>query len=472
VRRTALVPLLASLALACAGETTAPVDRAFDRFVLVTIDTLRADQLGVYGYRRATSPFFDSLAAQSVLFERAYAPMSATAPSHATIFTSLYPAQHGVRRNGLVLGDDFVTLAELLSAAGFQTAGFTATITLFTSGGLRQGFQEFDTAAKVEGVAYRGASETIDSALRWLDGSADLDDPLFLFVHLFDPHGPLVPPKPYREAFELRSTAQRERFARYLTGQRHVVPGAFQSGLQGMLWQYMNYDAEIRYADTELARLFEALGARGDTTPTLWVITADHGQGMGSHSVFGHAAHIYEEQVRVPLLFHATNAAFSPRRIPAIVEHVDLLPTLAELAGLREEPKAADGRRRGRSLVPLLRGEETSGFRGHGAFAQRRAFEPQDPSRPNPSFELGEKYAWVEERWKLIHRTIGRDQLYDLQTDPYETRNLAAEQPEQAAALKARLLARIEELRGEGTPEAPKVDEEAQRQLEALGYLP
>jgi arylsulfatase A-like enzyme len=144
----------------------------------------------------------------------------------------------------------------------------------------------------------RGASETIDSALRWLDGSADLDDPLFPFVHLFDPHGPLVPPKPYREAFELRSTAQRERFARYLTGQRHVMPGASQSGLHGMLGQYMNYDAEIRHADTELARLFEALGARGDATPTLWVITADHAQGMGSHRIFGRASHIYAEQVR------------------------------------------------------------------------------------------------------------------------------------------------------------------------------
>ncbi len=404
-----------------------------------------------------------------MLFERAYAASPTTTPSHASIFTSRYPLEHGVLRNGLVLRDDFVTLAERLSAAGFTTAGFVAAGALFADAGLAQGFDHFDAPPPADDLPYRSADATVDAVLAWLAAEPPSVRPLFLFVHLFDPHGPQAPPEVHRQRFALRTPAERQRFARYLTERRQIRPGSFGAGIDGMLEQYQNYDAEIRFADAELGRLFDALGGLDRERPWLWIVTADHGQGMGSHLFFGHGKHVYEEQVRVPLLFYAGNGAFPPQRVSAVVEHVDLLPTLAELIDLGPSPAPV----RGRSLLPLLRGGGVAEFAEGSALAQRRSYEAPAPERPpGADYELGEKYALVGPRWKLIHRTLGGDELYDLRRDPLETRNRAAAEPARVAALRERLLARLEGLRSAASAAAEPVDPETSRQLEGLGYLP
>jgi arylsulfatase A-like enzyme len=469
-RAAAGLALVAAALLACAQRVSPPAERAFDRFVLVTIDTLRADHLGAYGYPRPTSPFFDGLAPQGVLFERAHAPMATTAPSHASLFTSRYPLEHQVLRNGLVLDDGFVTLAERLAAAGYRTAGFVAAGDLFAAAGLGQGFQTFDAPPPPEDGAYRAADRTVDAALDWLEQTSALEQPLFLWVHLFDPHGPLVPPERYRKLFEPHTDKERLGLARFLLGRHHVKLGTFGAGLQGMIEQYTNYDAEVRFADTELGRLFQAVQEQA-AGRTLWVITADHGQGLGSHRFFGHGKNIYQEQVRVPLLFYASDGSFPARRVRAVVEHVDLAPTLLELAGV-----AASGPiLRGRSLVDLLRGGDEKALAGRQALVQRRAYEEPDPrwEELGHDYELGEKYALVGARWKYIHRTVGVDELYDLRADPYETRNLAAADPVRAERLRTALEERLAELRGTGAAGEPaSVDGETLKRLEALGYVP
>jgi len=200
VREVLVLLPLATGFVACAPDP--PV--RFERVVLVTIDTLRRDHLGVYGYPRDTSAFVDSLAADGVVFERAYAPIPTTAPSHATIFTSLFPVQHGVRTNGQRLPRGIETLASRLGASGFTTAGFASTRVQWLPTGLARDFEVFDANRPDDPHVYRNASRTVDAALAWLERCVECER-LFVFVHLFDPHGPLQPPEDHLDVFRAES---------------------------------------------------------------------------------------------------------------------------------------------------------------------------------------------------------------------------------------------------------------------------
>jgi arylsulfatase len=481
----ALGAVLVALSAACGGEGSRDggPSPGFERFVLVTVDTLRADHLGTYGYPVATSPFLDALAERSVVFERAYAASATTAPSHATIFTSLYPIQHRVLKNGLALGGAYLTLAELLAEAGFATGGFASTRSHFGVGRLDQGFETFEEPDREGGerLPYRDARATTDAALRWLEGF-DAGDRFFLWVHLFDVHQPHRPPEPHLRAVRPQGAAERRSLARFLHEEHHIPGGGdresgvgvFRKGDEGMLDFHIGYDGEIRFVDAELRRLFDAFQQLGLVSQTLWIITSDHGEGLGNHDYKHHGKHLYDEQVRIPLLFFSEDPRVVPRRVGAVVEHVDLFPTIASLAGCGDALATPVQPFQGRSLVPLLTGGPPAAFRERSAFIQRRSYEEADRRSPLVAldFERGSKYAVVGRRWKYIHRTVGGDELYDLRGDPYETRNLLDREPEIAEQMKAELLARVRELSAGAGPDAEPVDTEAIERLRALGYAP
>jgi arylsulfatase A-like enzyme len=453
----ALVAVLVALSAACDGGRSRDggPPLPFDRFVLVTLDTLRSDHLGIYGYPIETSPFLDALAERSVVFDRAYAAIATTAPS---------------------------TLAELLEEAGFATGGFASTRSHFGVGGLDQGFETFEEPRGEgrEGLPYRDARATIDAALGWLE-DFDARDRFFLWVHLFDAHQPHRPPEPHLRAVSPQGAAERASLARFLH-EEHRVPGGdrqggagvFRKGDEGMLRFHTGYDGEIRFADAELSRFFEAFGQLGLASRTLWIITSDHGEGLGNHDYKHHGKHIYEEQIRIPLLFFSEEPWIVPRRVDALVEHVDLLPTVASLVGRGDEVANREPPLQGRSLVSLLTGEPSSVFPERLVFAQRRIYEEADRRSALVAleFERDNKFAIVDRRWKYIHRTVGDDELYDLRADPYETRNLVGDRPELAETMKAALLARARRLFEKAGPEADSVDAETIEQLRALGYAP
>ena len=465
-----MAALATLLAVACAPQPAPP--GPYPRIVLVSLDTLRAHHLGAYGYPRDTSPFLDELAAGGVLFERAYSAISVTSPSHASLFTSLYPLQHGVLRNGEKLDESFVTLAELLRERGFATAGFVSTDTHFEVTNLDQGFAVFDEPRLPGGEVYRRATGTVDAALRWLEGDAG-DRPFFLFVHLFDAHLPHRPPPEHSAAVAPGSPGEERDLARYLVETQHVDPGAFRRGRAGIVKVHTDYGGEIRYVDAELRRLYDAVAALGLAQGTLWVVTADHGEGLGNHGYRHHGRHVYDEQVRVPLLFYAEEPSLPARRVSDLVEQIDVLPTLAALAGIDASVLASLGPLQGRSLLPLLEGRD-SGDAARAAFVQRRSYTNADRSfkMAAADFELGSKYGWIGPRWKYIHRTIGADELYDLASDPYETRNLLQSNADEAARLKRALLDRVRALGDGAPPTAEPVDEDTLKKLEALGYVP
>jgi arylsulfatase A-like enzyme len=395
------------------------------------------------------------------------------------MFTGLYPLQHRVQKNGQGLPDPFVTLAEILSDGGFTTAAFVSSRASLRSGHLDRGFRTYDEPRKAVDDPYRPAEETIDAAIAWLAGHRDSGH-LFVWLHLFDPHKPWQAPLAHLRAVASGSEADKQRVMRFLVEEHHIPIAYFGNDANALLQTIDEYDAELSFVDTELARFHAAVSRRDFAARTLWIITSDHGQGLGNHHWMLHGKQIYDEQVRVPLIFYASDESLAPRRVPEIVEHVDLLPTIASLTGTANRLSEQFLPIQGRSLAPALAGEGAATVPPRAAFIQRRIYDPNPGAeariREEPGemrtirYEPGEKYGLVERRWKYVHRTHGRDELFDLQEDPYETRNLVAEQPERAREMKERLLARVNALREAATLEPEPVDAETAELLEALGY--
>lgn len=435
-----------------------PPTPLFDNVVLVTLDTVRADHLGCYGYPRATSPFIDSLAATGVTFTQAVSASSHTAPSHATLFTSLYPEQHRVLVNGVPMAADIPNLAALLGDAGRETAAFASVRFL---DGLTQGFDVRDAQVPAERrPPYRYAHETLDRALEWLS-RRDQARPFLLWVHLYDAHehGPHARTDPgFLEAMQRDSRRHTRELLAYVQ-QRQAYPGPEWHG------NFDRYDAQIAFMDAQLARLHAALGAAGTPGRTLWVITADHGEGMGNHDHWSHGRFLYAEQLRVPLIFHASDGSLPATRLGQLVRLVDVLPTLAALTGVA---LPAGARVEGRSLIPLILGDG-QGWQPEPAFAQRR---PADDRRLEDGWSEGLVLAGQDARYKYILNSGGEDELYDLIADPHEQHNLLDERPEAAKRLREWLSQKYEALAGDHRAEGDgTIDESHLEELRALGYL-
>ena len=392
--------------------------------LLITLDTTRADHLEPYGAADAETPALADLARDGIVFEHAFATAPVTAPSHASILTGLYPPRHGVRNNLTHhLGDGIPTLADRLSAAGYRTAAFVSAIVLEARYGLDRGFEVYDDEIRAAGASResrmtteRRAADTADRALAWLDG-LDEGTPYFLWVHFYDPHLPFSPPSPWAERFAERP-----------------------------------YDGEIAYMDTQVARLLQHPRVAGGDA--LVVAMGDHGEGLGEHGEEAHGLLIYDSTIRVPWLMRLPGGP-SGLRVEAPVSQVDLVPTLIELLSL--ELEAGGPELEGRSLLPLLA--------GGGSLPERLLFAESEV----PFFS----YGWAKLRsayqWPLKFIDAPTGELYDLERDPGETRNLS---PESSADTR-RLAAAIESWAGAeaGSGSTVQVDPEAEAQLRALGYL-
>jgi arylsulfatase A-like enzyme len=453
--------LVASLlAAALPGCTRAPATRgapARPDILLITVDTLRADHCSAYGYSRPTTPRMAALAARGVQFEVAYTSMATTAPAHATLFTGLLPRWHGLLKNGHVLAPSHATLAEVMAEAGYRTAAVVSSFVLDRRFGLHRGFASYDDrfsgeratlhpekwqGLDVDAPFDRRADETSAHALAWLRAQGYLDrarpaasPPFFLWVHFFDPHHPYDPPAEHAAKFPALGPRELDR-------------------------DIAAYDAEIHFADAQVGALVDALGAAGALDRTLTVVTADHGEGLMQHGHMQHGVNLYEEAVRIPLVFHWP-AALAPGRVAAPAQLADLAPTLGALGGARWTVSGA-----GRSLQAVLAGREPLDPRRE-IFFQRRQYDGRVAARRHVE---GEKYAVRAGRWKYIEsRAEGTAELYDLVADPAEEKNLMPAMPAAAAGVPVRLAGW---LRGAPVlPSAPPVASEDARKLRSLGYV-
>ena len=424
--------------------------------VFISLDTVRRDHLSVYGYERATTPFLEALAAEGVRFEDAFAQATNTAPSHASMFTGLYPQTHGLIRNGYPMSTTGpTTLAEILGAEGFATAAFVSGYTLESAiSGLDRGFEIYDDDFEENA---RDGSRTLEKAVAWLD-SVDPDRRFFLFLHLFDAHGPYRPPTAYADLFRSDSAGDPlRRIARYQRlhdddGERISTANPYVD----------RYDALIRYQDDLVARLVDSI----DVERTVVVVTADHGETLSEryHS-FDHGGRVFDEQIRIPLI--VVSPGLDPAVVEGAVETTDLLPTILEL--LDVEP-SAELEIEGRDLSPLIAGR-SPGKELVYSTAQATRWRYGDRG-----YRLDEEQQIKTARtdsWKLIRypgRTDEIFELYDLKNDPGETDNVADRYPEIRDRLRQDLEI-WEQGWATGIEPSRELDPEVEERLRALGYL-
>lgn len=416
------------LAAACGSRPAAPaVPPPARNLVLVTIDTLRADHVGAYGSKTVATPNLDRLAQEGAMALHASAHVPLTRPSHVSLLTGLYPAEHGIRDNvSPPLGKGVPVLAEILQQQGFRTGAFVSSIVLSRQSGLARGFAQYsdrfeigeDDARFLNTIQKRGDT-TVAEAAKWLGERGQ--ERRFAWVHLYDPHDPYEPPEPYAS-----------RYAGHL------------------------YDGEVAWSDELVGRLDAALGAAGLRGDTLLIVTSDHGEGLDEHGEAVHGFFVYETTLHVP--FFARGPRVVPgTRITAVTRTVDVLPTALDLLGLADKTPAVSGR----SLAPALAGRPMD---DEPTFAESLV--------PLVHYGWSDLRALRDGRWKYI--LAPRPEMYDLEQDPGERVNLVDQQPARARAFRTGLEQRLRQeqsaLRDAG-PVNASVPPDLLEKLGALGYV-
>ncbi len=478
-----LAATLAATVLAACQPVSTPTQapRQPSNVLLITIDTLRADHLSSYGYPRRTSPVIDRLAAEGVRFDQAVAQWPKTGPSFASLFTATYPKDnHIVRRVGRPVPQEFRMLAEELAGQGYSTHAVVANGALASELNYDQGFDSYHETWKRGGELHRdNRAEIVTERARAAAESIDGEKPFFLWIHYIDPHFPYTPPEPWLEKFQdepfdgdrqLMVRENRKKSQMRAIGTEQVLDGRTDLG-----FYVARYDAEIAYADAEIGKLLDFLGGRGLLDDTLTIVTSDHGESLGEHDYyFSHGRFAYETCLRVPLVFHYPGV-FPPRVETAPVELIHVAPTILAAAGV----PLGDGRwMQGSSLFESLAGGAPAN--GHPyAFAEAGVSKNRNWQKVvrDDRFKLILAPDWAAQRW-VTGKKGDSFVLYDLENDPQETVNAAAEFPEDTTRLKRALHgwwnAEAFEVRRDAAPAGTTqegMDEATREQLKALGYL-
>lgn len=396
--------------------------------VLISIDTLRSDRLPAYGYTAGRTPALDRVRADGILFDRAYSPIPLTTPAHASMLTGHLPPRHGIRDNaGYKLESDGApTLATLLQASGYRTLGAVSSFTMRTATGLGRGFEHYDDRFEIGtrqgiGQVQRAGADTLAALLTPLRDAAEAQAPFFAFLHLYEPHAPYAPPPAFADLAD-------------------------------------SYDGEIAAADAVVGELLDTLDDLGVYEQTTIVITADHGEGLGDHGEAEHGVLLYREALQVPLIVKLPGARHAGQAVATPVALTDLAATLLAVAG-HDQTFDSDGR----SLLPMIE-QQAAGERPSEGISIGRGGLYAESYHPQLRYGWSGLTSWIEGGWHLID---GPDpELYDLNADPGETRNLLTEQRRVYARMRDALAAVATE------PATPGViDEETRRRLESLGYL-
>jgi arylsulfatase len=411
--------------------------------VLVVVDTLRADHLGAYGYERPTSPRIDALASGGTLFENAWSAAPWTLPSILSILTGRYPSDHRVENDGLRLGEEVPTLAEVMREHGYATAAFVSHIYVSGVFGFARGFERFEDFGvsrpeyRLEEEMEPTADRVTEAALAWL--REQREGPIFLLVHYFDPHWPYAPPASYDDIFpQVYDGPYDAGYDSISKFQAPTVP--LPENYRAFL--LARYDGEIRFVDDAVGRLMDGVIDAGRADRTWMIVTADHGEEFKEHGSMGHGRQLFEESIRVPLVIgrpagsageavgERREKGAPPRRQREPVSGVDLFPTVLDLAGIGTE----SGSLAGRSLAQAGRDRDGTWQAG----AERPLIsETIRLNAYRKSVRMGSL--------KLIHyMDEDRDELYELSTDPAERDDLSISRPEDLRRLLRALFAKVD----------------------------
>jgi arylsulfatase A-like enzyme len=443
--------------------------------IIYVIDTLRTDRLGLYGYSRGTSPQIDALAAESVVFDQAYAPAPWTLPSVASLFTSTFPCEHEVLAEKDVLDESLLTLGEVLRRIGYRTAAFSTNVFVRTAD-LSRGFD-----------VYKRTEEHLQHLAGYLVGVEG--EPTYLYIHTLEPHNPYLAPNPYVERFGSVTEKERRAYKRSMIGYRRLAALDWSRGrpvgttdnttsqnralyLLRSLGEPLEamYDGAVLYADVRLGQIIGLLRNVGLWEYSVFVLVADHGEEFGDHGGWLHDQSVYEELMHVPLLIRFPGGQWGGRRIGEPVSLVDLKPTILDAIGRPE----LCGECRGRSLLPAIEGETTlstepvvTGMRWN----VKKYYRPWKESRGDVNVVV--RQGSLKGIWNLEPGTM---ELYDLAADPGERSNLAESRSERVRELMASVRTWYAACREQASAHGPRrteeLDADTLEEIRSLGYVP
>ena len=397
--------------------------------LLITLDTTRADRIGIYGYKPAQTPNIDAIARKGVRFENAYTPVPLTLPAHCSIFTGTIPLRHNVRNNGRYkLTGPIDTLAEFLQRRGFTTAAFVSSFTLDSRFGLDQGFVLYNDNLPVKNgqVKTYNSERTADLVFAdfaaWFENYFRLNKnkKFFAWVHFFDPHMPYSPPEPFKTQF-----------------------------------QQNPYDGEIAYMDVYIGKIVNLLEAKHALSNTLIVLVGDHGEGFGEHGEFGHMMFCYEENLKVPMIFYSQGRLPENKIITDRVYLIDIMPTIMDFLAIHIPPQ---NEIKGISLLPLI----------DGAAAKPRTLYIESVF-PEEALACAPVKGVIKGDYKFID--LPRPELYHLVKDPMEKENLFFKENSTARQLKQNLVSIIKQYRMLAPQSSRRLSPDEERKLRSLGYF-
>ncbi|UCC39292.1 MAG: sulfatase-like hydrolase/transferase, partial [Candidatus Aminicenantes bacterium] len=390
--------------------------------LLVTLDTTRADRIGCYGYEKAKTPNLDSLALNGVMFSNAYCQVPLTLPSHCSLLTGTYPFYHQVRNNGFYyLTPSYLTLAEILKERGFKTSAFVSSFTVDSRFGTDQGFDFYDdkfTEAEVlkNFRSERKADKVYASFSDWLD--ENFNQKFFCWVHFFDPHVPYDPPSPFKEEFLERP-----------------------------------YDGEIAYMDHYIGKMLEKLKEKNIDDNTLIVLVGDHGEAFGEKGEIDHGFFIYDVTLKVPLIFYSQNSLPPGLVINARVRLIDIMPSILEMLEI-----PANKEIQGVSLLPYIKDRRKDDLPSY-----------IETYYPRENHGWSELIGLINGKWKYIHAP--KPELYNLESDPQEEKNVISHETKVASAIRQELKETIQKLSSKIEAGKKKLTREERERLRSLGYL-
>ena len=421
--------------------------------IFILIDALRADHLGCYGYHLPTSPDIDELARSGTIFLNAYTASPFTVTSLASMFTGLYPWEHGVIFvYDLHMDENLITLAEVLQKAGYQTVGFSAVYFLPTELGLSQGFELSDETC-ASSFFFGDAQCLTDQVIKWLEQEAS--PPFFLYIHYVSTHAPYRAPEFYQKLFSAgikkpKGEVGKGEILRFGKHRRwYQLPRSPTE--EELKWLISQYDGEIRYANDQIARLLKYLRIKGIYEKSLFLITADHGEAFFEHKKMDHTEELHRQVARIPLILAGPGIP-SGKRIPQVVRTIDFAPTLLDYLGLAGLPQA-----RGKSFIPLLKGVESESRPALSIrFLNRKKFQLSLIVHP---YQL----LFYQPKKKKI-------ELYRIDRDPAEKNNLALQEKELVEEL-FKLVPDYETVLSRKKIQPLTYSPETLKRLKSLGYM-
>ncbi len=419
--------------------------------ILVVMDSVRADRTSVQGYSRPTTPHLAELAGRGVIFEQAISSAAWTIPSHATLFTGLYPSEHGANHHR-IRGDVGPLLAEVLREAGYATIGMVSNTLLHPDSGLTRGFDQFvqvaSDPARMRGLKY---GRHFARAMGWRDSGAELTNrrifeaiesasqPFFLFVNYMETHFPFLPPPRFRRRFVRDRLLSWRRFPlalQFMKGRYWSLLGAENAGVFRLLNDL--YDGELAHLDWRIGQLLEWLDRRRALEASIVIVTSDHGENLGDHGLLTHHFCLYDSLIHIPLIVTWPGRLPAGERVAGQVSSADLCPSLCRALGLRHSTPPRPGGPR-----PALLDWDTAAPSGRADAEAYSEYVPpfylQEWAESNPEVDL-DRYGhriWSlrADGHKCIEGSDGAREVYDLARDPEETMDLSGD----ASRLASRL---------------------------------